>query len=558
MKKLFIVSLSFMALLALGLASCQKGDLLSNPNVASTSSTVPPTLILNRITNEIYNGGGVLDGVSGSQNEGPWNQIMRWNQYFVSNYSYYWGTNTYTWSSSASMYSVLKYTELMEQQAASLYKGAANPYTALAKFFRAYLFVWYTQRVGDIPMSQAGNATSYPTPAYDSQHDVYKNCLALLDTANTLMGALVTTSNSGTVVDANGDIFGLTYLKWQKVINTYKLRVLISLSKRATDNADLNIPTQFATIINTPAKYPIMTGNSDNMVYKYLQSPAKNNYPLFPNYTPFVNYADMCSTFMNLVTSTNDPRTFIAASPAPALIAGGKSYTDFTAYVGADMNLTQSVLLANSNAGNYSYNNYLRYYGTATGPNTSGATCEPYIIIGYPELCFNIAEAANRGWISGLSGSAWYNNGIKASMSWYGLTDGATVTVGMPIISPSGNNLTNVLGPVTVNVTNYMAQPAIVYAGDNAAGLTQILTQKYIAFWQNSGWEAFYNWRRTGVPTFEQGGVGIGTTNINNQIPIRWQYPNDEQVSNTTNYNASLQSQYGGTDDVTKAMWLIK
>jgi Starch-binding associating with outer membrane len=554
MKKIHIASLFFLVL-AVGMAGCQKGSLLNNPNQASTASTVPPTLILNRITNEIYNGGGVLDGVSGSQNEGPWNQIMRWNQFFVSNYSYYWGANAYTWNSTASMYSVLKYTELMEQQAQSLYKGAANPYTALAKFFRAYLFVWYTQRVGDIPMSQAGNA-AYPTPKYDAQHDVYKGCLALLDTANTLMGALVTTASKNTVVDVNGDVFGLTYLGWQKVINTYKLRVLISLSKRAADNADLNIPSQFAAIVNNPTQYPIMTSNSDNMVYKYLSSPARDNYPLFPNYTPFVNYSDMCATFMNLMTPVQDPRTFIAATPAPALISGGKSYTDFTAYVGADIDVTQSVLLANSNAGNYSYNNYLRYYGTSAGPNTAGTTCEPYIIIGYPEMCFNIAEAANRGWISGLSGSAWYTNGIMASMGMYGLKDGATVTVGMPIISPSGNNLTNVLGNVTVSVSNFLAQPAIVYAGDNATGLTQILQQKYVAFWQNSGWEAYYNWRRTGVPTFEQGGTGIGTSN--NSIPLRWQYPNDEQVSNTANYNAALSAQYGGTDNLNAAMWLIK
>ena len=34
-------------------------------------------------------------------------------------------------------------------------------------------------------------------------------------------------------------------------------------------------------------------------------------------------------------------------------------------------------------------------------------------------------------------------------------------------------------------------------AGNTAAGLTQILTQKYVAFFQNSGLEAFYNQRRT-------------------------------------------------------------
>jgi hypothetical protein len=557
MKNKIFGAVFLAAVTFLFLPGCQKGDLLDNPNVASTSSIVPPTLILNRITNEIYNGGGVLDGVSGNQNEGPWNQVMRWNQFFVSNYSYYWGANSYGWSNTATMYSVLKYVELMEGQAVKTL-GASNAYSALAKFFRAYLFVWYTQRVGDIPMTQAGNS-AYPTPKYDLQHDVYKGCLALLDTANTMMGALITTpAIGGTKVDPNGDIFGLTYLQWQKVINTYKLRVLVSLSKRVADGsaADLNVPTQFANIVSNPTQYPIMTGNSDNMAYTYLASPSRDNYPLFPNYTPYVNYSAMCGTLMNLLTTNQDPRTFIAASPAPSLVKSGTAYTSFAAYTGADIDLTQSVLLANTNAGLYSYNNYLRYYGTAAGPNVNGSTCEPYIIVGYPEMCFNIAEAANRGWIPGTSGSGWYTKGIMGSMNWYGLADGATVTVGMPIISPSGNNYTNVLGPVTVSVSNFLAQPGVVYQGDNAQGLTQILQQKYVAFWQNSGWEAYYNWRRTGVPTFQQGGVGIGTGN--NEIPIRWQYPNDEAASNATNYQAALASQYGGNDNVNSAMWLIK
>ncbi len=554
MKNRIICAIMAAAMVSIGLAGCQKGDLLDNPNAANTNSTVPPTLILNRITNEIYQGGGVIDQVSGYQNEGPWNQIMRWNQFFVSNYSYYWGSNSYAWSNTPTMGSVLKYVELMETQAVKQY-GASNAYSALGKFFRAYLFIWYTQRVGDIPMSQAGN-TSILTPKYDLQHDVYKNCLALLDTANTMMAALQTTpAISSSKVDAAGDIFDMTYLQWQKVINTYKLRVLISLSKRAVDNADLNIPAQFANIIAHPSTYPIMTGNSDNMVFNYNALTLKDYYPLFPNYTPYVNYSDMCGTLENLLTTNKDPRTFVYSTPAPALVAGGTPYTSFAAYTGADIDLTQSVLLANSNAGLYSYNNYLRYYATASGPNTSGSTCEPYILIGYPEMCFNIAEAANRGWITG-GGSSWYLNGINASMAWFGLSEGAQVTVGMPIISPSGNNFSNVLGPVTVSISNFLAQPGVVYSGDNPAGLNQILQQKYVAFWQNSGYEAYYNWRRTGVPTFQQGGGGIGTAN--NMIQLRWEYPNDESVANTANYQAALQSQYGGVDDVTKPMWLIK
>ncbi|MEJ0102964.1 MAG: hypothetical protein WDO19_10560 [Bacteroidota bacterium] len=65
----------------------------------------------------------------------------------------------------------------------------------------------------------------------------------MLDTANTILGGLPA---ANTVA---GDIFGLTNLQWRKVVNTYKLRVLISLSKRADDNADLNIKSQFAAML---------------------------------------------------------------------------------------------------------------------------------------------------------------------------------------------------------------------------------------------------------------------------------------------------------------------
>ncbi len=556
MNRLINMNLSVWLLLWLvastAIVGCQKGDLLTNPNAATSTTTVPPTLILNRITNEMYKGGGVIDGIAGNQFEGPWSSnIVKWNQFIVSNYSYYWGANAYTWSNTATNYAILKYVNLMLQQVQTQYGTTPNPYSALAYFFKAYAFIWYTQRVGDIPVTEAGNPTLYPTPTYNTQHDVYQIALSELDTANTLMGAVTTPANENSVVDATGDIFGLTYLQWQKVINTYKLRVLISLSKRAQDNPDLNIPSQFSNIISNPTKYPIMSGNADNLVNKYLGSPAANNYPLFPNYTPFPNYASMCNTWLNITDSLQDPRTFIAAGPAPAQIAGGKQISDFTAYVGADIGLDFSTLTTNTSAGMYSYHNYLRYYGNASGPNTSGATCEPYIIIGYPEMCFNIAEAANLGWITG-GGQTWYNNGIMASMNWYGLADGVQVPISLPIFSPS--NLTNSPGSVTVSVSNFLANAT--YAGDNATGLVQIWQQKYVAFWQNSGWEAYYNWRRTGVPNMSQGGVGIGTAN--NLIPLRWLYPTDEAVYNTTNYMKSIQSQYGGTDAVTGVMWLIK
>lgn len=547
MKTTIIRSLLLIGLVSIGLSGCQKGSLISNPNAGATNSTVPVALIFNRVANEIYYGGDVIDAVGintnsssgAAQNEGPWSQVHRWNQFYVSLYSYYWGANSYNWSNSATMYSVLKYLNLMDGQLTAQYGSTPNPYIGLDKFFRAYLFIWYTQRVGDIPMSQAGSTTNL-TPAYDLQHDVYKNCLALLDTANTDLGALVALQGSNTVA---GDIYGLTIAQWQKVVNTYKLRVLISLSRRAVDNADLNIPTQFANIINNPTQYPIMSGTTDNLAFKY--NAVYNKYPIAPNYTPYDFYSSMCNTFLNITTASQDPRTFIAATPAPAQIAGGKQISDFTAYVGADIDSGQAALYTHSQNGAYSYPNNLRYFVDPTG-----STEEPAIIIGYPEMCFNIAEAANRGWINGSLAANWYLAGINGSLAMYGVKDGTII--------PVGDDKGHSLGSVTANVTAFLANPNVVYAGNNATGLNQILTQKYVAFWQNSGWEAYYNWRRTGVPTMGQGGPGIGTSAIGNTIPIRWQYPTDEATENTANYQAALNSQYGGADDITKTMWLTK
>ena len=94
----------------------------------------------------------------------------------------------------------------------------------------------------------------------------------------------------------------------------------------------------------------------------------------------------------------------------------------------------------------------------------------------------------------------------------------------------------------------------VKYAGDNATGLTQILQQKYLAMFRHSGLEAYFQYRRTGVPTFT---TGTGTGN-SGRIPLRFQYPANEKAANTTNYTAALQSQYGGNDDINAAMWLLK
>jgi hypothetical protein len=295
--------------------------------------------------------------------------------------------------------------------------------------------------------------------------------------------------------------------------------LLITLSKKESDT-DLNIKQQFADMIGNPSKYPLLSSLDDNL--QYIFNTTTNKYPLNPDEYGFTaTRNNMSATYLNTLASLKDPRTFIVADPAPAKIAAGLTAQDYEAYVGASSGESLDDMSTKMLNGEYSPISKEKYYGTYTG--------EPCIQVGYIEQCFNIAEAINRGWISG-NAEDYYINGIKASWTFHGAS-------------------------VSDNWADYYAQTSVKYKGSNTDGLTQILTQKYLGFFQNSGWEAYYNNRRTGIPTFL---TGAGTAN-SERIAKRWQYPSSERTTNADNYNTALQSQYGSaTDDINSEMWVIK
>ncbi len=510
------------------LGSCQNFDVLvKNPNLPTSA---PPSLLLTGVL-ERMNRQNAWDGKMGSQSAA---------QFYVSTYDYY-GTNNYDQApftkttDNFEYLTVLQNLVQMDLESKNSGKPALNPYSAIGKFLKAYYFNLMSQKLGDIPMSEALQAEKKTAPKYDSQKQVYIQILALLEESNSDLSQLIA-ANDGTLL---GDIYlGNNLASWRKVVNSFTLRVLISLSKKDSDT-ELNIKQKFASIVGDPVKYPVMSSLGDNLQYSF--NASYNPYPKNPTSLGRDGTREnVGSVFLDLTTSLNDPRTFIAGTPAPAKLAAGKLFTDFTAYAGAPAGLSMSALGTNAQGGEYSYINALRY-----SYDFAGSKAEPAIIIGYPETCFNIAEGINRGWSGGNAGT-WYTNGIKASMTFLGLSDGSTIPVG---------NLTGTTtyGSVAVSVTNYLAQASVQYQG-GAAGLSQILNQKYLAFWHNSNWEAFFNQRRTGVPAFSEG-VGSGN---GNKIAKRWQYPRFEVDANKTNYEASIQSQYSGVDDLNGVLWILK
>lgn len=491
----------FSLLFLLALGSCQKFDELeADPN---RSTTVPPSLVLRGVLRDLY--------------VAPWDSESQYCQYYCVNYNYY-GNNEY-WTGAASLrYTTLNNVVKMEEEAARIGLPEVNAYSALGKFFRAYLCYDMTMKMGDIPVSQALQGAENIAPAYDTPKEVFRQILKWLDEANTNLAARIAAADN----TLSGDIyFDGDLKKWQKTVNAFKLRVLVQLSKKA-DDAELNVKGEFARMLSNPTQYPLPGSLADNMAFRY--NSATDKYPTNPDNFGFDALRNnMSATHVGLLTSLKDPRVYVTVEPATYYTDTlGYDKSDFRCYVGAPFDESIDAMSTKAQGGRYSLINRARYY--------SSYTAEDCIQVGYPEMCLNIAEGLSRGWGSG-DAAEWYRKGVAASMAFYGIEDAGVLE-------------------------SYFRQPLVDFKGGNAEGLKQILQQKYLALFMHSGLESYYNWRRTNVPDFAFGGPGTGNSG---RIPRRFQYPTSERDNNTLNYQQALQRQFGEqTDNINNELWIVK
>jgi hypothetical protein len=536
LKNIFLIFIG-----ALMIVSCSKQiqEKQANPN---NPTSVPPYLIL----------GTVLTDMSGTGSAGNlggldcWNNVHDWNQYHCQNYNYY-GNNIYSWTSgSFDPYLVLKNVVQMEKEVITRGGAAVNPYEAVGRFIRAYYYYNLTSLFGDVPQTEALEAPANSKPAYTPQEQVFLYVLNELDSANTDFAALIN-SNDNSLSSSQDIYYKGDITKWQKLVNSFKLRVLIALSNKASD-ATLSVPTQFANIVNNPTKYPIFTSQSDDFALNY--NPGGTNtyttYPFNPsNFGSIAGRFNMAYTYVNALTNINDPRVFITCDPAWALVANDPDPAQYKYFVGASTGLDLGTMYANASANKYSFIGRYRYYSNFTG--------DPDVLVGYKEMLFNIAEAIERGWVSG-NAESFYKTGIIESMAFYGI-DITQTSFTAYFLPPTANAITQVQPyPYTFDFNTYYAQPAVKLSSTPATAIDQIVLQKYIVCFENSGYEGYYNWRRIGVPDF-QGGSGVGNNGV---IAKRWAYPVSEQTQNKTNWSAALTNQSFSADDLNQTMWLLK
>ena len=142
------------------------------------------------------------------------------------------------------------------------------------------------------------------------------------------------------------------------------------------------------------------------------------------------------------------------------------------------------------------------------------------VIMTYPELQFILAEASQKGLISGTA-LTFYENGVKASFDYFDTK--------MP--------------------DTYLTQSGVSLSSGNP--LVKIATQKWISLFYH-GMESWADWRRSGLPELKP-----GQSNLNgDRIPSRFLYPLSEQALNSANLSAAVSRQ--GADDINTKVWWDK
>ena len=403
-------------------------------------------------------------------------------------------------------------------------------YYGVALIVKSWIYSYLTDAYGDVPYTDAtkGISDDNITPKFTPQSEIYDGVLEDLKTANDL---LKETDN------ISGDIlYGGDVLKWRKFSNSLRLRLLMRISDidQAKAVAGMN------EIVNSPANYPIFESNADIAA---IQWNSDNPQPKYDTRSGSFDEVRLSLTLETRLKDLNDRRLIVFAQPTSNSEKGIYS-DDLNDYVGMPNGLDDAKALGYSPSGNpdESGSNFISRLGIliscrACDVDNASATASQTIIMDYSELQFILAEARERNFISVGSADEYYENGIRASFSYY--TE--------RIIAGGWNEIATDLQNFDLDA--YIAQSTVAYSGSSNEKLQKIALQKWITLFY-TGFEAWSDWRRTNMPEVIPGpDAGNG-----GKVPVRFQYPNSVKSTNNANYQEAV-VRMGGDDLNTKLWW---
>jgi len=355
---------------------------------------------------------------------------------------------------------------------------------AVARILKAYFYHMMTDRWGALPYTEALQGRDNLSPSYDLQPAIYA------DLVNELKEAVAQMDGGAGV---NGDIlFGGDMGEWARFANSLRARIALRMAESNSSLAQ----AEFTDAINDG----VITSD---VMYPYLGE-ASNENPWFSRFRTRTDYAisDVMADYMK---SIDDYRLTKYADPASSL-DNNDGVTTMDEINGMDYDA--------ENAGDIT-NSSISFPGMAIRSQGS-----PLPIITTAELNFAMAEAVERGWMTG-SAADYYLQGIEDSWTQWGVYNAADYAA-------------------------YIAMPEVAYSSANWD--QKIGVQKWIALFP-SGYEAWSEWRRLGYPELVPHEFAFGSGNI----PVRHVYPTSESQINSKAYEAAVAAQ--GPDSPDTHLW---
>lgn len=386
------------------------------------------------------------------------------------------------------------YFQLIEDEA-----NAINDlfYSGTSKIMKGLLFLRLVDVYNNIPFDEAGQGSKFNAPKYEEGKIVYQKAV------NLITEGIRQVKNSPEIGIRNDDvIFKGNKVQWAKFGNTLKLRALIRQSEVSSQDY---ISSEIDKIVQEGSGF-LGVGESAYVDPGYQNSANKLN-PFWENHyrnvqgAPVTNHRILRPTIYLLeqYKERNDPRL-------------EKLYVEVEGEY-------KGVIFGNPNAGDSQYDE--KSTSAYKGPveNNGNPTGifkkfnQPTVLLSSFESLFLQAEAAQRGWISGVAKS-FYENGIKESFKYLTVSE----------LDFQGYN--------TQNSVNY---------DSGSDKIARIIEQKWLALNSINSIEAWNDYRRLGLPAFP----GTAATGITGR-PLRFMYPETERGTNGDNVSAQ------GSDLMTK------
>ncbi len=359
-------------------------------------------------------------------------------------------------------------------------------------------------------------------------------------------------------VSMNNILLGLGGIKSQD-----QLPASFDTSIKPANYIGLKFFDYFSTKTNDPSAGYWLNGlpyTIDPRAYKTFSIPGNTNDPNFPqqNSSDAVTVASLKDANGNVVKTIDTKNNW---NPIPDGDLGTKGPA-----------VNQLIDINNFSGNVPRLNNQFR---TSTNKRVFFAPWETY---------FLLAEAAERGWATPVTGQIAYETGIAKSFEYWGIPVGSylssqdynrdgtsvrwnhTIEPGDTHMMDYIDGMTGVAGTVAINYPKNTLYQNGTVRNDH---LTKIITQKFIA--QNP-WlplEAWSDHRRLGLPFFENIVIenpiltspaltaATYMTSSVNFFPQRQKYPSSLKNSNATGYNQAVGS-LGGPDEILTPLWWAK